>query len=266
MLRLLSTAVIAVATLLAARPASGTLPAVKADGKLTVIYAEADTPFLGVGPDGPRGFDYDVLQGFAARHGLRVELTTVRDAAELIPALLAGRAEVIGGAFTHTPERARQVLFTGEVTPQRHVVVSFDPAPAITSVERLRAVHVGTVAGTSWEAATRAAGVPPARLDATLPFETSAFLAAVAEKKPDAVVTGLFYALLLRRADPRVRLGLLLGEPGHHGYAVAPGQEELRDALEAYLDGVRDTAGWYRILIKHFGQEAPEIFRRARTE
>jgi membrane-bound lytic murein transglycosylase F len=254
------------AALIAARVAAASLAGVAADGKLKVVYADGDTPFLSQGPEGPQGFDYDVLRGFADRHGLTLEAVAVRDVSELIPALRAGRGEVIAGAYTHTAERAREVLFTDEVTPQRHVVVSFDPAPAVTSLARLRELRVGTVAATSWEAATRAAGVPAAQIDATLPFETKAFLAAVEEKKVDAVVTGLFYAVLLRRENPRARFGVLLGEPGHHGYAVLPGEEALLDALNAYLRSVRETAGWYRILIKHFGQDAPEIFRRARTE
>jgi ABC-type amino acid transport substrate-binding protein len=157
-------------------------------------------------------------------------------------------------------------LFTGEVTPQRHVAVTLEPAAAVGSLEALRALRVGTVGGTSWEAAARAAGVPAERLDTTLPLDVRAVVAAMAEKRVDVVVTGLAYALLIRREEPRLRLGVLLGEPGYHAYATLPGREALRDALDAYLDGVRDSAGWYRLLIKHFGADAPEMFRRARGE
>jgi membrane-bound lytic murein transglycosylase F len=254
------------AALHAAPPAAASLAEIAADGKLTVIYADADSPFLDEGPAGPQGFDYDVLQGFATRLGLTVTTVVVREATDLLPALRAGRGELIAGAYTHTPERAREVLFTGEVTPQRHVVLTLDPAPPVTSLERLRELRVGTVAATSWEVAARAAGIPAERIEATLPFDTEPFLAAYREKELDAAVTGLFYALMLLREEPRARIGLVLGEAGYHGYAMLPGHEELRDALDDYLRGVRDTAGWYRIVIKHFGTEAPEIFRRARTE
>jgi membrane-bound lytic murein transglycosylase F len=256
------------ATAQAARDASppSLLGPVAADGKLTVVYADADTPFLDHGPGGPSGFDYDVLQGFADRHGLTIELVSVADAGDLIPALRAGRAELIAGGFTHTPERARDVVFTGEVTPQRHVVITLSPDPAVDTVDALRRLKVGTVGGTSWEAATRAAGIPADKVDATFPLDSAGLLAALAEDRVDAVVTGLFFGLFLHRDDPRAQLGLLLGEPGFHGYATTPQHRGLRDALEAYLAGVRDSAGWYRIVIKHFGQDAPALFRRARAE
>ena len=249
----------------AAAETGANLGAVAADGKLTVLYADVDTPFLDQGPGGPSGFDYDVLQGFAARHGLTVALVPVGDAAELIPALRAGRGEVIAGGFTHTPERAREVLFTGEVTPQRHVVATLAPAAAVKSLTELRQLAVGTVGGTSWDAAARGAGLPEGKLDASLPLDGDALVGALREKRVDAVVTGLFYGLFMARAEPQLRLGLLLGEPGFHGYATLPQHRELRDALDAYLTSVRDSAGWYRIVIKHFGKDAPELFRRART-
>jgi ABC-type amino acid transport substrate-binding protein len=242
------------------------LGAVAADGRLTVLYMKDAGPFLGVDEQGPRGFDYDVLQGFAERHGVTLEVIEVPATDQLVPALLAGRGEVVAGGFTRTPERASEALFTGPVTPQRHVVVSRAPDPTVTTLEQLRRLRVGTAGGTSWEVATRATGVPDAQIDASYRLAGNGLLEALQAKKVDVAVTGLFYALGLSRQDPAVRMGLLLGEPGHHGYAVRPQDDALRRALDDYLTGVRDTAGWYRIVIKHFGKEAPELFRRAKAE
>jgi membrane-bound lytic murein transglycosylase F len=248
----------------AAAAAEPSLGPVAADGKLTVLYVDAETPFLDRSAAGPTGFDYDVLQGFAARHGLEVEIVAVASTPELIPALAAGRGEVIAGGFSYTRERAAEALFTSAVTPQRTVAVSLAPAPPVDSVERLRQLRVGTVAGTTWESSAVAAGVPRERLDASFTLADDGLMAALRSRRVDAAVTGMFWALVQRRRDPGVQLGVLLGEPGYHGYAVQPGRKDLRDALDAYLASVRDTAGWYRLVIKHFGQEAPDLFRRAR--
>lgn len=240
-------------------------PHVAADGKLTVLYADLDTPFLRETSDGPEGFDYEVLAGFARLEGLELEPVPMAEADELIPALLAGRGELIAGGFTRTDDRASRVLFTGEVTPQRFAVVTAPPTPVVASREQLAAMRVGTVGGTSWEGAARAAGVPDGNLATDIPLDRGAMREALASSRVDALVTGLFTALLLRQDDPTIEIGILLGDVGYHAYATAPADAGLRDALDAYLAGIRETPGWYRLVVQHFGEDAPDAFRRART-
>jgi ABC-type amino acid transport substrate-binding protein len=106
MRRFATVALLCAVALPLAMPAAASLGEVAADGKLTVIYADIDSPFLGRDAAGPRGFDYDVLQGFASRHGLSVEVVPVSDADELTASLRSGRGELIAGALP-TTRRAR---------------------------------------------------------------------------------------------------------------------------------------------------------------
>jgi len=47
---------------------------------------------------------------------------------------------------------------------------------------------------------------------------------------------------------------------------VRKGDSALLAALDAYVDNVRRSASWNRLVVKYFGDSAPEALRRARTE
>ena len=66
--------------------------------------------------------------------------------------------------------------------------------------------------------------------------------------------------------DPELQFGLFLGKPGSLAYAVRPGDAKLLAALNTYLDNLRRTPTWSRLVVKYFGDASVEILRKARTE
>ena len=112
-------------------------------------------------PSRPRprpGFDQEVLRGFAALHRVTLTPVFVNGWDALIPALLAGKGDVIAGRFTATDTRRKQIDFTTEVFPYRLVVITRKPRPVITTVEELRRERVGTSKGTIMVEVLEAAG------------------------------------------------------------------------------------------------------------
>jgi membrane-bound lytic murein transglycosylase MltF len=93
---------------------------------------------------GAPGFDREILEGFARLHAVRLEPVAVSAWDDLVPALAADRGDVIAGRFTVTDERKRRIAFTRETFPTRNVVLTRQPAPAVKSLEGLRALRVGT--------------------------------------------------------------------------------------------------------------------------
>ncbi len=57
------------------------------------------------------GFDIELAERVAGELGMRLEVVNM-DFGEMIPALTAGRVDMIGACITITPERARSVLFS----------------------------------------------------------------------------------------------------------------------------------------------------------
>ena len=80
------------------------------------------------------------------------------------------------------------------------------------------------------------------------------------------VVLGIENAITERRKDPALQVGVFLGPPGALAWAVRKGDRALLAALDDYVASVRRTPTWSRLVVKYFGDEAPEVLRRARDE
>jgi len=251
---------------LAAAPLSSAadLDEVKKRGELRVL-AMVDDPKDEFFTDRPGvGLDRELLEAFAALQ--RVKLVVVPAPAwdRLVPMLQEGRADVLAGRVTATEARRRLVDFTVEVFPTRAVVVTRKPHRVVASVEGLRSEKVGTVKGTSLANAVAAAGVPPGNVDDSIP--SGGLPAALKAGPVTAVVLGIENAITERRKDPALQVGTFVGPPGALAWAVRKGDRALLAALDDYLTSVRRTPTWSRLVVKYFGEEAPEILKRAREE
>ncbi len=255
---------LALALLLAA-PSVGAadLADVTARGSLRVIVMplSATDEFFPV-PPGPRpGFDREVLDGFVRLHRVKLEVVPVEGWDNLIPALLQGRGDVIAGRFTVTEARLKQIAFTSEVFPSRNVVLTRRPHARVDTVEGLKQERVGTIRGSSMAEAVKAV-VPPANVDDSIP--PGGLPAALLAGKVSAVVLGVESAIAAQREDAQMELGAFVGPPRSLAYGVRREDATLRQALDEYIENVRRTPTWSRLVVEYFGDSAPEILKKAR--
>ena len=254
-------AVLALALLMAPVP---DLPEVTARGTLrvlSVVRNQADD-FMSVQPG--RGFDREVLEGFCNLHKLKLEVIPLKNWGDLIPALQQGRGDLIAGRFNITASRQEQIEFTSEVFPSRHVVMTRKPHRVIATVEDLRAEKVGTVKGTSMAEVVAAAGVPPAHVDDTI--VTGTLPDALRAGRVTAVVLGIENAISEQRKDPEIQLGTFVGPPSSLAYGLRKDDPALLAALNEYIGNLRRAPTWNRLVVKYFGEAAPEVLRRARGD
>lgn len=252
-------------SLLAAWPAGAAdLEAVKARGSLRVLAVDLKEPDEFFQLSGTPGFDREILEGFAALQRVRLEPVALTTWDDLVPALLADKGDVIAGRFTVTEERRRRIAFTKETFPTRNVVLTRKPTPAVTSLEALRALRVGTVRGSSMAEAVARAGVPESNVDDTI--RPGGLPAALAAGKVKAVVLGVENAIVAQRQDPQIEIGIFVGPPGSLAFGVRKGDSALLAALDDYIENMRRTATWNRLVLKYFGESAPEVLKKARTE
>jgi membrane-bound lytic murein transglycosylase F len=237
---------------------------VKARGTLRVIVMplSATDEFFPI-PAGARpGFDRAVLDGFAGLHRIKLEVVPVEGWDNLIPALLQGRGDVIAGRFTVTDTRLKQIAFTSEVFPSRNVVMTRKPHAPVATVEALREEKVGTIKGSSMAEAVRAV-VPAPNVDDSFP--PGGLPGALSAGKVSAVVLGIESAIAAQRHDPEIELGAFVGPPRSLAYGVRKQDAALLQALNEYVDNVRRTTTWSRLVVEYFGDAAPEILRKARA-
>jgi ABC-type amino acid transport substrate-binding protein len=255
----------ALAVLPLSPPASGAdLDEVQKRGELRVL-AVVDDPKDEFFTDRPGvGIDRELIEAFASLHKLKVVVVPAPAWDRLVPMLQEGRGDVVAGRFTVTEARSHLVDFTSEVFPTRAVVVTRKPHRAVASVEELRKEKVGTVKGTSLASAVASAGVPPSGVDDSIP--TGGLPAALKAGQVTAIVLGIENAITERRRDPALEVGVFLGPPGALAWAVKKGDRTLLAALDDYVASMRRTSTWSRLVVKYFGDEAPEILKRAREE
>ena len=72
--------------------------------------------------------------------------------------------------------------------------------------------------------------------------------------------------LRLLAGHPDLEIGLFLGHPGSLAYGLRRDETELLAALNAYIDNNRHTPTWNRLVVKYFGENAPEVLRKARGD
>jgi ABC-type amino acid transport substrate-binding protein len=260
-----------VALLLAA---SSPLPAldladVKSRGTLrvlAVVGGSSNREFLNPSPapGEPLGFDREILDGFAKLQRVRLEIVPIEQWDALIPALQNGKGDVIAGRFTVTESRRKLIHFTSEVFPTRHVVFTRKPHRVVDSLDELRQEKVGTVKGTSMAEVIAAAKLPPGNVDDTI--RTGTLPEALREGRITAAVLGVENVMSEQRRDPSLQLGMFLGPPGSLAYGVRKEDAQLLTALNEYIDNLRRTPTWNRLVVSYFGERALDILKRARGE
>ena len=251
--------------LAAAVPATAAdLAAVKARGTLRVIVMplSATDEFFPVPPGARPGFDRAVLDGFVGLHRITLEVVPVEGWDNLIPALLQGRGDLIAGRFTVTDARLKQIAFTNEVFPSRNIVMTRKPHAPVATLEALRQEKVGTIKGSSMAEAVHAV-VPAPNVDDSFP--PGGLPGALVSGKVSAVVLGVESAIAAQRQDAEMELGVFVGPPRSLAYGVRKQDTALLQALNEYIDNLRRTPTWSRLVVEYFGDAAPEILRKARA-
>lgn len=255
---------LALAAALAGPLAAGDLADIKAKGTLRVLAVVRNQAEDFMSTEPGSGFDREVLEGFCALHHLKLEVVVQRNWGDLIPALQQDKGDVIAGRFNVTASRKEQIAFTSEVFPSRHVVLTRKPHRVVNTLEELREEKVGTVQGTSMAEVVAAAGVPPAHVNDTI--VTGTLPDALRDGRVGAVVLGIENAITAQRRDPELQLGMFVGPPSSLAYGVRKEDAALLAALSEYVANLRRTPTWNRLVVKYFGDSAPEVLRKARGE
>ena len=236
-------------------------PEMRSRGSLRVIAAEGEQPeMFDFDPDPAKpGLEREMLEGFARLKRLKLEVVPVKAFADRIPALLRGDGDVIVG-LVDTAERRRQIGFTAEVLPVRHLVVTQNPAAPVNSVEELRKRTLGTIRGTTWAQETLAAGVPESQVE-YFP-DTEPLLEALAAGRIDAVVMTISDFTLAAARHRGLEPGAFLGEASRAAWGVRKQDLKLKAEIDGYIENLRSGASWNRLIVKYFGEKALDVLGR----
>ena len=200
------------------------------------------------------GYDVDLANLIGGYLGVPAEITPYTTTAR-IPALEAGKVDMLIATLSPTPERARVVMFTMPYSTFRVVVVA-PGSSSISSVADLGGRHVGVSRGTPQEQAlTRAApqGTTYARFD-----DDSTTMQALVSGQVEAIAIPETVFAEVAKAQPQMGLSVKFTFYNQFmSMAVPQGAFELRQWLNTTLSYIKETGELDAIAKKWTGQALP---------
>jgi len=253
-----------VATLLADRPASSDTTLTRVPGRLRVLVSADEMPeVFAFDAAAKPGLEREMIENFARINRLQLQIVPVKNFDQIIAMLLRGDVDVITG-IVDTDNRRKQIAFTSETYPVRHLVVTRKPLPSVSDPAALRGLKVAVIPGTTWADMAVAAGVPPANLVSCV--DTNDVFAALKAQKAAAAVMTIFDFALAQRHDEGLEGGVFLGSAATAAWGVRKDDVPLLQALNTYLESLRVSPVKSALLTKYFNEDALSLLRRARKE
>lgn len=186
-----------------------------------------------------QGFDFEVLKAFATKHKLRIDTVVPRDASELVPWLLEGRADVIAAGMSVTPERSARVAFSQPYLSVDEVLVQPAGQAPIRAAAELagKTIHVRRSSSyrTTLEPLAQQLGIT--LVDAPEDLETEQLIAGVASGSIPLTVADSNIAATELAATKGAVATLVLKRGVSVACATRPDNPALRVALDAFIKG-----------------------------
>lgn len=223
--------------------------------KLVVGTEGAYPPFNNLTASGELvGFDVDIARELCARMAVECSFVAV-DWDGLIPALKAGKIDVIAASLTITEERRKQVLFTHKYYATPLAIVARKEAGLATTEASAYAGRTLGVQGQTWQAeyAARTFGAAGTELK-LYPSQVEAMLD-LSSGRLDAVLSDKIQLIDWMRTEGAgccAMVGDVAGTAAEAGIAVRLDDIELRDRLEAALDAILADGAYDAIQKRYF--------------
>ncbi|MBZ0114015.1 MAG: transporter substrate-binding domain-containing protein [Thermoanaerobaculia bacterium] len=220
------------------------------------IYAQDNEPFFYRDAGAYAGLEFEILNFFAKAQDLDLEIHFA-DFGALLPAVVAGDADIAAAQFTVTEERERLVDFSASYFPVRIILVESKDRTTLRPSD-LAGVTVATIAGSSYEEKLKT--IPGIEFVYGETSEQTIAMVALGQAQATAVDTVLGLIYVPRHRD--LHMTLPLSEVQHYGFAV-PENSPLAGKLTEHLHALKTSGIYYRLLKKYFGQKAVDMVRAA---
>ena len=199
------------------------------------------------------GFDVEVAKAIAAKVGLPLKIEDMKFDS-LLPALSAGKVDLVLAGMTITPERAQNVDFSSPYYKATQVVLILAGSPVPQSKEDLKGVKIAVQLGTTGDgAAVEIAGQEnvsefTSAMDAVVELMNSKVECVVIDEQP---------ALQFLKKNPELMLARPEFDDEFYGVAVKKGNAELLAKVNEALAEI-SSDGRYDQFVDQWMVQAPE--------
>lgn len=243
---------LAVASIIFAGFASAITPAeIKAKGKLVVGIQAANPPwgFVDSTTGNADGIDADIAKLFGKELGVPVQFVGL-EVANRIPALTAGRVDVLFATMAMLPDRAKAVQYSKPYVANSIYLVAAKSTPIKTDADMAKyAIGVPRSSTQDTDITKHApSGTNILRFD-----NDAATIQALLSGQVQAVGGNAFYAKRLNDAKPDTFENKLEFTKLYNGACSRLGEKELNEALNAFIDKIKANGELAKIQQKWMG-------------
>jgi polar amino acid transport system substrate-binding protein len=240
-----------------ARPAFAITPAeIKKRGKV-IIGIQGDNPPWGyVNSSGKQeGIDADISELFGKELGVPVQFVAL-EVANRIPALTAGRVDVLFATMAMLPERAKAVQFSKPYVANQIVLLAPKNVEIKTNADMGKyTISVARGAAQDTQVTNNAPpGTNILRLDGD-----AASIQAVVSGQAQAIGGNIFYIRRLNEAKPGVFEQKLTFTSIYNGACTRLGERELNEYINAFIDKIKANGELEKVTRKWMGTDVPQF-------
>jgi len=208
------------------------------------------------GPDGPAGFDYELLAGFADYLGVALELVVPDSFSEIIPAVLNGRAQIAAAGLTITPERSQLVKFSFPLLEIDPVVVYQGGSKRPRSIPELYGRDIEVLVGSSHAELLKRLKLehPDLSWVENSELDVEQLLTSVANGELELTLSDSHVLLSNQRFYPQLRKAFKIGPSEQLAWAFPQtGDHSLYNQAVAYFHELRESGELDTLQARHFG-------------
>jgi polar amino acid transport system substrate-binding protein len=231
---------------------------IKKRGKI-IIGIQGDNPPWGfVNSSGKQeGFDADIGEMYGKELGVKVEFMPL-EVANRIPALVAGRCDVLFATMAMFPDRAKAVQFSKPYVA--NIIMLIAPKATVIKTNedmgKLSGISVARGAAQDTQVTKNApAGTNILRLDGD-----AASIQAMVSGQVQAVGGNMFYIDRLNAAQPGVYENKLEFQRIYNGACTRLGEKEINASINTFIDKLKATGGLKAPYEKWMKQAPPASF------
>jgi len=221
-------------------------------GELRVVTTEGPATFY-YGSDAPRGIEFELAQGFAARLGVDLSLVVANKPGSLVPEVARRNAHLAAGSLARSSQQELVTFGPGYQNVHQQVIYRRGTKRP-GAIEDLVGGRIEVPAGSSQAALLREALVEHPRLlwreDPRASYEE--LVRRVHEGLIDFTIVPSHAFGLLRHSYPEARAAFGVGDEIRIAWALPKGADALREQVAAYFAEIEATGELDRILDRYY--------------
>ena len=247
---------VSVAVLLnACAPQNSLLEQVRNDGEIKVLTRNGPTTYY-IGPQGPTGLEYELLQAFANHLGVKINIVVEDNLETMMDTVASGNVHIAAAGLTITKERKKLVRFTPSYQTITQQVIYRRGNQRPHNVEDLIDGHIEVIAKSSHAEKLNQFKFqfPDLSWDENAEIGSSELLNLVEEEVIDYTIADSNEVSLVRRYLPDVQVAFDLAEPEFIAWAMPKNNDDsLYNAAENFFNKIKNNGELKRLIALHYG-------------